>query len=366
MNITQKITLDLTKRSAFQYVSAKQGDNSSRFVEVTLTDGDSVYIPPDGATASFRAQKPDGTMVLNQAVVNSNGTVTVELTQQTLAASGDVIADIYLTDGADTVLSTASFVIRVEPAPMGITADSDNEFLILVELVKKAEDSAKQSNQSAKIAQDFAKQSEQAAGTASSKVVEAATSAKQAATSAEAATKAAGDAQQAASNVHETVTTELEKAKVSGEFDGPKGDKGDRGDGFTATDDGNGNVTIIGARESIYPEMLVGKEYETNERWDGRIVYSMLINIDHIPYNGIRSVYHKIDFLDMVIRCAGVTADYLTIPYETYILIGNEVQPITISVSADIENLTIRTCNLRPGIERSATVQIWYIKNEEV
>lgn len=225
MNITQNMTLDLTKRAAFQYVNAKQGDNGSRFVKITLTDGGVNYRPPADTAATFRAQKPDGTMVLNQAVVNDDGTVTVELTQQTLAVSGDVAADVYLTDNHGAQLSSVSFIIHVENAPTGEAIDSTNEFLKLLEIIEQAENITGDFSSALDHLESIRNDAQAAAGNAES---------------------FASNAQEAAANVHQTVTSELQKAKDSGEFNGPKGDKGD---GFTATDDGEGNVTIKAALE---------------------------------------------------------------------------------------------------------------------
>lgn len=142
MNITQAITLDLAKSSAPVCICAKQGDEKSRKVQITLVHDGDPYTPPSGASAVFRAQKPDGTMVLNSAVAAPDGTVTVELTRQTLAVAGSVTADVYLTDSAGAVLSSASFVIHVEPAPSGVQTDSENEFLHLSALVGRAEQAA--------------------------------------------------------------------------------------------------------------------------------------------------------------------------------------------------------------------------------
>ena len=111
-------------------------------VQIRLTNGGAAYQPPSGAGARFRAQKPDGTMVLNPAAVNPDGTVMVELTRQTLAVPGEVTADVYLTDSTGSVLSSASFVIHVEPAPSGMQTDSENEFLHLTALADRAEKAA--------------------------------------------------------------------------------------------------------------------------------------------------------------------------------------------------------------------------------
>lgn len=140
MQIKKAITLDLSRQENTSWIFAKQGDDGSRFVQITLTDNGEAYKPPAGASAKFRCRKPDGKAVYNPAQINSDGTVTVELTQQTLAASGVALADVSLSSKEGQVLSSVSFGIRVEPAPNGEEVPSTGEFLELQELVRRAED----------------------------------------------------------------------------------------------------------------------------------------------------------------------------------------------------------------------------------
>lgn len=114
-----------------QYVYAKQGDNESRYVRVALTDNGADYIPT-GVQANFRARKPDGTMIYNPAVINADGTVTLELTGQTLAAAGTVLADVCLCGDDGEVLSCASFAISVDVQPYGEEVESSNEWQTLL------------------------------------------------------------------------------------------------------------------------------------------------------------------------------------------------------------------------------------------
>ena len=48
MDITQKITLDLDRRSVYTAICAKQGDEKSRKVQITLVSGGAVYKAPSG------------------------------------------------------------------------------------------------------------------------------------------------------------------------------------------------------------------------------------------------------------------------------------------------------------------------------
>lgn len=137
--IEQTITLDLCQKTPQKFVYTKQGDNASRFVRIKLTHRGEDYAP-QGVTAHLRARKPDGTMVFDPAVLNGDGTVTVELTRQVLAVPGAVLADLCLCGSAGEILSTVSFVIQVDLAPMGDRVDSANELLTLMELVARVED----------------------------------------------------------------------------------------------------------------------------------------------------------------------------------------------------------------------------------
>lgn len=138
--IVQTITLDLSEKTPCQYVYTKQGDSRSRFLRVKLTNEGADYVP-QGVTANFRARKPDGTMVLDPAAVNEDGTLTLELTRQVLAVPGAVLADICLCGSGGEILSTVSFVIHVEVAPSGDRIESTSEFLTLMDLVERVEGS---------------------------------------------------------------------------------------------------------------------------------------------------------------------------------------------------------------------------------
>ncbi len=134
-SITQNISLEVGIRSSYKYLYAKQGDDGSRYVCVTILNSGVKVIPEDGSTAFIRALKPDGHSCYNAAVINSDGTITAELTDQMLAVKGIVDVDICLTGANGSVLSTVSFKIDVERAPVGDGVTSSNEFLQLKQIV---------------------------------------------------------------------------------------------------------------------------------------------------------------------------------------------------------------------------------------
>lgn len=139
MKIEQSLTLDLQNAQPYPVIRAKQGDQAARFVRIGMTCGGAPYLPPEGASAHFRCLKPDGRSCMNPAAVHSDGTISVELTDQVLAVPGVAWADVCLADENGAMLSTMSFRIEVDFAPVGETASSENEVLTLLELIQAAE-----------------------------------------------------------------------------------------------------------------------------------------------------------------------------------------------------------------------------------
>ena len=409
MDITQKITLDLDRRSVYTTICAKQGDTKSRKVQITLVSGGAVYKPPSGAGAKFRAQKPDGTMVLNPAVVNSDGTVTVELTRQTIAVPGEVTADVYLADSVGAVLSSASFVIRVEPAPNGVQADSENEFLHLVALVERAESASTTAGKQAQAAATSAQQAQEAERSATQILQGATTHAGRrdnphgvTAAQVGAATNAALNAHTGnRSNPHGVTAAQIGAAPAGFGLgaDAVSVDSWDnatkngfyRSSGGSFTGDAHGivvsypygegtcdqlawstwnNTNDMATRriyngiprewEYINPPMQVGIEYRTTDRYMRKPVYTQLVNFGLLPQNSQASV--KIPNPQ---EMAGVTLA----PIRAELLLGGGVgsqgtaagyrYPYVTEFYTNSGNIIIKT---NANDKAYARVQVWYTK----
>lgn len=412
MDITQKITLDLDRRSVYTAICAKQGDEKSRKVQITLVSGGAVYKAPSGAQAKFRAQKPDGTMVLNPAVLNSDGTVTVELTRQTIAVPGEVTADVYLTDSTGSVLSSASFVIHVEPAPAGVQTDSENEFLHLVALVERAESASVTAGQQAQAAAASAQQAKAAERSATQIVQAAATHAGRrdnphgvTATQVGAATSAALNAHTGnRSNPHGVTAAQigaapagfglgtttrrvsdlvdnLDDLNVNGWFSKWSGDSVancpceyaiimslvyDSGHNLQFCFNMSSREMLRRVKstnrwdmwEYINPSMEPGVEYLTTERYMRKPVYTKLVNLGTLPgVAGGKRINHGAA-ANQIIRVTGASSDGHAIPYRygpesPMIWIGaTETQVVVVTANradADYSKLT-------------GTAQIWYTK----
>ena len=140
--ITQQFKLDLSCEASEVCIFAKQGDRNSRILHIQLTADGQPFSIPKNATVLFRAVKPDGNMVCYPALLLSEGTVEVPLSDQTLATPGDVVADLQLRDTENRLLACASFFIRVEESPSGYPNASTNEILVFNHLVDQAEQAA--------------------------------------------------------------------------------------------------------------------------------------------------------------------------------------------------------------------------------
>lgn len=139
MNITQKINLDFGKKDYPIHVWAKQGDQETRFVEITPLDKGQAYTIEAGVTARFQATKPDGTIILDDCTI-SDGKITAELTAQVLAVAGFVVAEIGLYKGTE-LLSSALFYVDVEELAYDPNAPaSSDEYNALVDALAEAEE----------------------------------------------------------------------------------------------------------------------------------------------------------------------------------------------------------------------------------
>ena len=139
MDVTQDLRLNINQTGDYTYLTGKQADTNSRFLRVTFWDDSRQLQIPGGAIVSLRALKPDGTSVDVSGTNNNDGTATVELTDQVLAVPGTVKADVSVAQSG-AVLSSATFYIKVQPVPVGAEITSENDFLLLNDLLSQLSD----------------------------------------------------------------------------------------------------------------------------------------------------------------------------------------------------------------------------------
>ena len=139
MEYIKEIAVDLAGEMLFEYITAVQGDNNSRFVKVTLLSNAQPYTVPSGSTAVIRCKKPDGTSVFNEATINEDGTITAELTEQMLAAIGNCRCEISLYGADKSNLTSVPFIVKVTSAAVNPNITSSDEFTAFVNALSKVE-----------------------------------------------------------------------------------------------------------------------------------------------------------------------------------------------------------------------------------
>lgn len=124
MNVTSKISVDLTRQNVGQRVNAVQGDGNTRYVEITLLAGGVPWTPPDGMEAAIAYMQPSGTKGMynlladGTAAISISGNVaTVILAPQMLTVSGTVQASLVFNDLQLNQLTTFPFSVSVVSNP---------------------------------------------------------------------------------------------------------------------------------------------------------------------------------------------------------------------------------------------------------
>jgi hypothetical protein len=187
MNI-QSIKVPIDGAPPFGYIIAKQGEISSRQVEVTLLQNNAVYTIPSGATARVNYYKPDGNKVINDCTI-SNNKVIVTYTQQMLAAAGTGFAEIQLYNGS-SVLVSATYYTKIAESVYTDDIESTDESTSLTKLIIETE----QARDSAQAARTATEKATDNANTATSNANAATSNATNAASAADTAKKAADEA----------------------------------------------------------------------------------------------------------------------------------------------------------------------------
>lgn len=103
-------------KNIFQAIVAKQNDSNSRFLRVTLLDEGTKIEVPTTATATINALRADNTAKAFAGTVNSDGTVTVPLTNWMLELDNTVKCSISILSPDSQRLTSTSFSIDVETA----------------------------------------------------------------------------------------------------------------------------------------------------------------------------------------------------------------------------------------------------------
>lgn len=106
---------------------------------------------------------------------------------------------------------------------------------------------------------------------------------------------------------------------------------------------GAGNAENARVNLGLSPEMLPGTEYTTWEKWQGKTVYTKLLEFGNLPDNGCREAIHFAPATS-VLRCSGCLSDGRTLPFGGSHTARAEVfcdtQKVYIDTNADFSGVT--------------------------
>lgn len=146
IKLNHNLSLDLYYNEE-KTIDTKEYDKNSRYITVSLTyKGEEYKISGNSVKARIKWLKPDKKPVFNDCIINSDNTITIDLTEQMLIVSGVAKATLSLYDiNTDQVLSTTSFNAIIEASAVSddtiLSSDEynslHNEFKRLNDKVEK-------------------------------------------------------------------------------------------------------------------------------------------------------------------------------------------------------------------------------------
>ena len=130
----KKITLDVWEKNSV-FVTAVQGEVASRFLEITITDGDSKFDLTDKAVQIYFV-KADGSIIYNSAEIldTANGLISIDLTEQMSSSYGIYkTCEIHIIDSSSHVLKVCGLSLIINKSLDENTIESLDEYVALNE-----------------------------------------------------------------------------------------------------------------------------------------------------------------------------------------------------------------------------------------
>ncbi|MBK1809338.1 BppU family phage baseplate upper protein [Clostridium sp. YIM B02505] len=140
MKTIREILMDINNR-VLTKLEAKQDDVNSRFIQITLLDGNNA-INLTGNTVKIFGVKADNTKIFNDVEITdaTNGVILIELTNQALAVAGELQCELVIYGSENSVLSSKVFTINVLESIRDDSAiESTDEFTALTQGINKLE-----------------------------------------------------------------------------------------------------------------------------------------------------------------------------------------------------------------------------------
>lgn len=134
--IEHKITLGLHAMSSSVSLNLNQGETAARII-ASFTEYGMPYEIADDCYAVFSGKKPDGYILFNKCTIEGN-TVIYDITYQTVAAVGNVAAQIRLYGAGGKLICSPDFTLVVDANTVEddeVVEASGNEITALTELL---------------------------------------------------------------------------------------------------------------------------------------------------------------------------------------------------------------------------------------
>ena len=176
--ITEQLRLNLIPNGIPPVIHVSQYD-VGRTLQFIIYNGSSQYVFTSGESAILLGRKPDGHIFIYDLTI-SNSVLSIDTTEQMLAMSGNVKAEIRIQDADGKDVGTANFVFDVEESPIYkdiIYSDSE------IPAIEQAAANIGQAKDSASQAQAYRNGAQTAATNAAASASSASTSATNAAAS---------------------------------------------------------------------------------------------------------------------------------------------------------------------------------------
>lgn len=138
--ITQTLKLNLIPGQVLPRINASQYDAGTRTLQMLLYNGDQAFNISSGMSGFVQGTKPDRTgFQYSATVTEGSNVVTLVITQQMTAVSGEVTCELVIADGDDRI-ATVNFILYVEPAALADdTVISETELPLIEEAAELAQ-----------------------------------------------------------------------------------------------------------------------------------------------------------------------------------------------------------------------------------
>ena len=134
--LTLKVNLDCLRKDSQAIINAKVGEANGRKVVFTLYEGRTAFFVPAEATVIFRAQKPDGTILYNNCVID-DGKVEYTITSQTVAVAGVYACELQIVSDGRIIYSPYVTLNVMDNLYADTGVESSNEFTELENALNK-------------------------------------------------------------------------------------------------------------------------------------------------------------------------------------------------------------------------------------